>query len=160
MIDSSRYEVIEHHDVADLVLDRHTGMKGLISNVHFSTGETVSDFSSSSVVAKPDYLTVQLDEGQHIKLQPEYLQYMNHSCDPNMVVDTELCRIVALKIIRPGDELTFFYPSTEWKMDRPFQCNCGSAQCIGMVEGAFALTDEQRSRYAFSPFIQKKFQES
>lgn len=160
MIDPSRYEVIEHHAIADLVLDPLSGMKGLIANRHFTKGELISDFSSGKVVSKPDYLTVQLDDHKHINLQPEYLQYMNHSCDPNMFVDTEAFRIVALKEIQPGDELTFFYPSTEWKMDRPFDCRCGSSKCIGKVEGAFALTKEQRSHYTFSGFIRKKFQES
>ncbi|KAB8242433.1 hypothetical protein BDV35DRAFT_366204 [Aspergillus flavus] len=37
-----------------------------------------------------------------------------------------------------GDELTFFYPSTEWTMVQPFQCGCGAGlrRCLGRVAGA------------------------
>lgn len=42
-----------------------------------------------------------------------------HSCDPNLGVDLqspdrEEWRVVALKDIKAGEELTWFYPSTEW----------------------------------------------
>ena len=45
----------------------------------------------------------------------------------------------SLQDIEIGDQLTFFYPSTEWKMEQPFTCICGYTKCIGLIEGAFAL---------------------
>ena len=36
-------------------------------------------------------------------------------------------RLTALRPISEGDELTFFYPSTEWAMAEPFECGCGAA---------------------------------
>lgn len=32
--------------------------------------------------------------------------------------------IIARRDLFPGDELTFFYPVTEWEMDQPFDCFC------------------------------------
>jgi SET domain-containing protein len=40
------------------------------------------------------------------------MQYINHSCDPNVAFDTTAFKLVALKDIKAGDELVFFYPST------------------------------------------------
>jgi hypothetical protein len=38
--------------------------------------------------------------------------------------------------LRIGEELTFFYPSTEWDMDQGFSCFCGSKACLGYISGA------------------------
>lgn len=38
--------------------------------------------------------------------------------------------------LKEGDELTFFYPSTEWDMAQPFDCLCGASQCRGRITGA------------------------
>jgi hypothetical protein len=35
------------------------------------------------------------------------------------------------KGIEVGQELTFFYPSTEWDMAQGFECICGTATCRG-----------------------------
>jgi hypothetical protein len=46
------------------------------------------------------------------------------------------------KGLKPGDELTFFYPSTEWNMAQGFDCFCGTATCRGRIEGAGKMTDK------------------
>ena len=38
--------------------------------------------------------------------------------------------------LKAGEELTFFYPSTEWDMDQGFDCFCGSKVCLGYIGGA------------------------
>jgi len=59
--------------------------------------------------------------------------------------------------IKPGDPLTFFYPSTEWSMDRPFDCLCGAPEgvCLGKVGGANLLSQEQLQRWHFNDHIHK-----
>lgn len=52
----------------------------------------------------------------------------------------------ALRDIQPGDELSFFYPSTEWEMAQGFECKCGAK--VGIIPRAFVLrvvTDEFRT---------------
>ena len=61
---------------------------------------------------------------QHIELLPPYLMYTNHSCDPNIIFNTSSHDYEAIKDIQLGDELCFFYPSTEWEMNCPFDCLC------------------------------------
>src|SRR3546814_18876372 len=83
---------------------------------------------------------------------------LNHSCDPNVLLDTERSLMVARRDIARDEELSFFYPSTEWEMDAPFICLCGSSHCIHVVAGA--RRSEERSvgqefvsecRYRWSP---------
>ena len=61
---------------------------------------------------------------------------MNHSCDPTTIMDTTRMLVFARRDLAPGDELTFFYPSTEWEMSSPFICLCGAPNCIHVVAGA------------------------
>ena len=44
--------------------------------------------------------------------------------------------MISRRDIEKGEELSFFYPSTEWEMQAPFICLCGSANCIHVVAGA------------------------
>ncbi|HUR65129.1 MAG TPA: hypothetical protein VMZ03_02160, partial [Chitinophagaceae bacterium] len=64
--------------------------------------------------------------------------------------------LVALKDLQPGDELVFFYPSTEWKMTQSFNCYCGSPKCLGKIRGAAYLSTSLQSQYRFTDFIQQQ----
>lgn len=47
-------------------------------------------------------------------------------------------RVSDARPLAVGDELTFFYPSTEWEMVQPFrcQCNAGPGKCLGFIAGS------------------------
>ncbi|KAK6699935.1 hypothetical protein SNK03_012673 [Fusarium graminearum] len=51
--------------------------------------------------------------------------------------------LVGPKGLKVGDELTFFYPSTEWHMAQPFDCLCGTGSCRGRISGARDMTQAQ-----------------
>jgi SET domain-containing protein len=65
-------------------------------------------------------------------------RWLNHSCTPNSVVDTELSgrkdNVIAwwtaLRDIQPGEEITYDY-SFSGHLAVP--CNCNSAQCRGLI---------------------------
>jgi hypothetical protein len=65
-------------------------------------------------------------------------------------------QLVALRELNPGDEMTFFYPSTEWKMTQSFNCYCGSSNCLGDIRGASYLSDDVTKQYRFTDFIQQQ----
>ena len=109
---------------------------------------------------RDSYLTIQIGDAQHIAVEPEYLQFLNHSCDPNCFPDFEKGELIALKKIETGEELRYFYPSTEWSMDRPFLCNCESDRCLSMINGAKYLPIETLSKYQISSYILTKKSES
>ena len=129
------------------------GQAGLQAGKAFAIGEVVSRFGAREERREPDYLTVQVGPGRHITLDPPYLQYTNHSCEPNVLFDTARGEIVALAEIAPGDAITFFYPSTEWAMDRPFACLCGTPSCLGTIAGASQLDPAQLAGFRLAPHI-------
>lgn len=150
---TSAYQMLSRHGFADIMQSGITGEKSLHAAAFFDAGETLSDFGAGSVLNDPTYLTVQTGEQKHITLEPEFLQYINHSCNPNVFFDTTLMKLVALKEIQPGDEILFFYPSTEWDMSQPFSCFCGSANCLQQIKGAAHLSEDEIARYRFTDYI-------
>jgi hypothetical protein len=114
-------------------------------------GEVIAHILPYSSKAEPDFLSVQIGNKQHIL--DTLLEAMNHSCSPTTFVNIERMQVIALRDILPGEELTFFYPSTEWEMDRPFQCQCKSPQCIGLVAGARSLSISQMVQFQLNLHI-------
>ncbi|KAJ3308457.1 hypothetical protein HDV04_001214 [Boothiomyces sp. JEL0838] len=92
-------------------------------------------YITGTTKSKKRWTSVQVGVDEHVELNSE-LVYMNHSCDPSVILDTSKMCLIANKDLNVGDEVTFFYPSTEYEMDQPFQCWCGSKSCVGLVNGA------------------------
>jgi len=153
---TSAYKMISKHGFADIMQNSSTGEKSLHATSFFDVGDKIHDFTAEKVLEVPTYLTVQTGENKHIILSPEFLQYINHSCDPNVFFDTTRMQVIALKEIQPGDELMFFYPSSEWNMTQPFDCFCGTAKCLHRIKGAAHLTEEEAVRYKLTDFIQQQ----
>ena len=101
------------------------------------------------------YATVQSGKNADIDLNTD-LVYCNHSCEPNVVFDMERFEVRAGdRHIKAGDELTFFYPSSEWDMSQPFDCRCGSSKCLGSIQGAKHVDPEIARRYWLNKHIQE-----
>ncbi len=86
----------------------------------------------------------------------EDADFLNHSCDPNCGINGSL-RIVALRDIKPGEELVFDYAmneSSEFEMG----CNCGSKNCRKIITGNDWKDPELQKKYDgfFSECLQKK----
>lgn len=133
-----------------------TGAKSLHASVRILPGNVISEIGSRDIVQSPNYLSVQIDSDKHILLNPIFLQYINHSCDPNVFFDTDNMKIICLKDITVGEAISFFYPSTEWSMSQSFQCLCGSKKCLGTIQGARYVSLDILARYDLSSHIQKK----
>ncbi|MDX2046116.1 MAG: SET domain-containing methyltransferase [Chitinophagaceae bacterium] len=153
---NSRYRIISDHNIAEIRQNETNGQKSLFARQAWKAGDIIGSFNAGEVLYEPTYLTVQVDKHKHITLQPEFLQYMNHSCSPNAFFDTTTMRIVALQNIEAGEELTFFYPSTEWDMAQPFTCYCGSSNCLGEIRGAAWIPADIISQYRLTDFIQRQ----
>ncbi|KAK0674567.1 hypothetical protein QBC41DRAFT_332686 [Cercophora samala] len=101
------------------------------------------DFPPCTPAPSPTYATVQCGVDAHLNLNSDLL-YINHSCDPSLLFDTtNLVVLAGPKGLKAGEELTFFYPSTEYSMAQPFDCFCGSAECKGRISGARDMGEEQ-----------------
>ncbi|MEQ1676306.1 MAG: SET domain-containing protein-lysine N-methyltransferase [Chitinophagaceae bacterium] len=150
------YRTISNHVIAEVRQKTSNEQNALFALRSYQPGEIIANFSAGTISAEPTYLTVQVGIGKHITLQPEFLQYINHSCDPNVFFDTTTMQLVALKELAVEEEMTFFYPSTEWKMTQSFNCYCGSNNCMGEIRGAAYLSKEAVGHYRFTDFIQQQ----
>ncbi len=135
--------------------NKSTGEKALFSVRQFRAGEVISSFGATAFRSKPSYLTLQTGPRMHIMLYPTLLQYTNHSCRPNVFFDTQRMKLVCVRDIAGGDELCYFYPSTEWEMAQPFECRCGTPDCLGIIRGAVFLTVSQLQQYPVNEHIRK-----
>ncbi len=158
MIVTAPQRVVSQHVFAEVLKDTQTGNQYLHSTKTFQPGDIISHFSAAGVFDTPSYLTVQTADDRHITLVPEFLQYINHSCSPNMFFDTTGMQLLCLRKIVPGEQFTFFYPGTEWEMAQPFACRCGTVDCIGHISGASQLHIAVMSRYKLTDYIQQKLQ--
>ena len=153
LLEGNAIQVISNHGFAEVRYNLQSKQNTLIAMKDFQSGDLISSFTPGLIKNTPDYLTVQTGPDVHITLQPEFLQYINHSCEPNAFFNTTTMDLVALRNISIDDEFSFFYPSTEWAMAQPFYCYCGSASCLQNIQGASYLTPSQVEKYKFTSFI-------
>lgn len=117
-----------------LVIKTENKFRSLITKQAYTRGEIICEIPTEKLFDKANRYTVQIAQDKHTEVGK--LSALNHSCDPNVILDTERLIMVARRDIEKGEELSFFYPSTEWEMDAPFICLCGSSNCIHVVAGA------------------------
>jgi serine/threonine protein kinase len=92
-------------------------------------------------------------------------RYINHSCDPNCVVERWKVRgilraaVIAFKDMPAGTELSFDY---QWERKRgraPTKCYCGADTCRGTLEVPRSMTEEalerKLSQHWKKPLIQR-----
>jgi len=149
-------QLVFANDLLEVWKDEVTGQHSTFARIDARQGDIICDFGASAIVQSPSYLTVQLNTNEHIYLQPSFLQYINHSCRPNVFFDTTSFKVICLTEVRKGDEFCYFYPSTEWEMAQPFQCVCGSNNCLGYIGGASYLSEDVINNYRFSDFISQQ----
>ncbi|NEQ55246.1 MAG: SET domain-containing protein [Leptolyngbya sp. SIO3F4] len=138
-----------------VVIDNERGFKSLVAQKNFLPGNCLASFYSLKETSNPSYYSVQVSENRHIQLNPTQLQYINHSCSPNVFFDTQAGEVICIKPIRIGEHITFFYPSTEWDMSNAFSCLCGSERCLGKIQGAKYLSPDSLNRYELSRHIRR-----
>lgn len=134
-----------------LTIKTENKFRTLTTKQKYSKGEVICSMPSENITDKPNRFTVQIGRDKHTHVGK--LAALNHSCDPNVILDTENMEMVAARDIEKGEELYFFYPSTEWQMDAPFICLCGSANCINVVAGARFLPLSTLERHYLNPHI-------
>ena len=145
--------LISQHEHCVVKKNKENQQHGLFASRAFLAGEVIVAFNASKIVEAPNYLTIQLSETKHIHLFPEYLQYVNHCCEPNVLFNTTTMQLESVTDIAAGEELRFFYPATEWRMAQQFVCNCGKPNCVGLVQGAADTSSEILNKYKLTDFI-------
>ncbi|CAO3684302.1 unnamed protein product [Umbelopsis ramanniana] len=125
----------------------------LLTARSYKKGDVIASLEGLTAGPKA-YSSVQISEDEHVELNSDLL-YMNHSCSPTVVIDLKRRVVLANVDLAIGDEITFFYPSTEWDMAQPFDCWCGSSSCIKTVQGASKIDTATLKNFQLSEHIQR-----
>jgi hypothetical protein len=91
------YRTISNHGIAEMRRKLSNGQNALFTLRSYQPGDVIANFTAGTISAEPTYLTIQLGIRKHITFDPEFLQYINHSCEPNVFFDTTAMNLVALK---------------------------------------------------------------
>ncbi len=134
-----------------LAIKTENKFRTLITKQAYKKGEVICAIPSENIMDKPNRFTVQIARNKHTHVGK--LAALNHSCMPNVILDTENMQMVACRDIEKGEELSFFYPSTEWEMNAPFICLCGASNCIHVVAGARFLPLSTLEHHYLNPHI-------
>lgn len=143
-------------DESALRIDHH-GPYGarLVTLRPLDAGQTITLLSEGGgfvEVPNATRCSIQIDERRHIEHHGA-VAFLNHSCVPNCSIDTGGLALVARRRIAAGDELTLYYPATEWEMAEPFACQCGAPECLGTIAGARYVHHDCLQHYAVSQHI-------
>jgi hypothetical protein len=125
-------------------------------------------------VPAPTWSSVQTGKQSHIEFDSA-LVYMNHSCAPTVEIEVFSpddrglyvdgrageVRVVKGRDLKEGDELVWFYPSTEFISPRPFECRCGAGEgaCISMQRGACYVDPEFLTKHFLNQHIYELLEE-
>ncbi len=134
-----------------LTIKTENKFRTLVTKQAYKKGDVICSMPSENITDKPNRYTVQIARDRHTHVGK--LAALNHSCDPNVILDTERMLMIACRDIEEGEELSFFYPSTEWEMNAPFICLCGAASCIHVVAGARFLPLSTLEHHYLNPHI-------
>lgn len=146
-------------NLADIVAysPNATQPDSIVSRVSLPAGSLFTPITTATEVGQKKWSTVQVSQDKHVELNSA-LVYMNHSCRPSLEIDTGLMevRVAKDRDLQIGDELTFFYPSTEWQMDKPFVCLCAAGSgCLGTVSGAADIEAQRLKNWFVNEHIVK-----
>lgn len=145
------------HSYPCTVRQTATGV-GVFATRDIGTGETVLDINGS-IQRHPTRYSIQVNLDEHVECHESLAademrsrfpwRFLNHCCEPNASIVGRT--LVARRVIRNGEQITFDYTTTEAQMAEPFDCRCGAERCLGRVSGFLALpAAEQRSR---APYV-------
>lgn len=148
---------------------RGSGRAGVFAIRRIPAGAEILSLEGE-LVSTPTRYSVQLGEHQHLREptngptpSPDTPWcFLNHACAPNARVDAAARRLVALRDIRRGEEVTFDYLTTEWEMAEPFECGCGAEHCRGRIGGFSLLAAEQQRELLASvaPHVRALYREA
>ena len=141
---------------SDVEMKHRKGFKGLFASNDIKAGSVIL-YLKGSISRLPNMYSIQLSKDKHLDFPPvrkpndelDYAwQYLNHSCEPNGYVNAAEYSFCALRDIKEGEEITFNYLATEDELASPFECECGSEKCLGLIQGNKFLSGEQRAELA------------
>ncbi|PHH93340.1 hypothetical protein CDD83_7125 [Cordyceps sp. RAO-2017] len=146
-----------HPDRIKVVKSPEAFSSAAYSLVSLPAGALFARITTATAAEQTTYTSVATGRDSRIELNSD-LVYCNHSCSPSLVFDMARfeVRVADDRPLTAGDALTFFYPSSEWDMVQPFECQCGAgAKCLGVIAGASKLEPSKLAGYWLNDHIRQ-----
>jgi hypothetical protein len=105
----------------------------------------VIDFAETKRRGPRECMAIQIGPDRYIDTQPPGV-FVNHSCEPNAGIRQNQ-NLVALRKIRPGQEIRYDYSTTMEEDSFVMQCLCGAPTCREWVRDFSTLPQPVRERY-------------
>jgi uncharacterized protein len=114
---------------------------GVVATRDFAEGEVLADVEgipwNAEIEDRDDRYSLWLDGEWYLDMVDQ-TRWINHSCEPNSEIEGNVAqdgrphwaRVVALRPIRAGEEITYDYAFTA---DLAEPCSCGAATCRGWI---------------------------
>jgi hypothetical protein len=137
------------------------GQYARYASMDIGEGDVIIDLKTVlKRVADASAQTLQLGEGYYYQGSEQGLG-VNHHCSSNGYICFDDLTYRALSDVSMGDELTFHYCTTEFEMDTPFDCCCGSPKCLGRLGGLKYLNESEVEEIfdLLSPFLRTRLHE-
>jgi len=134
-----------HIDECDVGLGVFANRDIRPGEVILAFGGPVIDFAETKRRGPWECMPIQIGQNRYYDTQPPGV-FVNHSCDPNAGIHQDR-DLVALRRIRPGEEVRFDYSTTMEEQSFTMRCLCGSPQCRRVVADFSTLPTEAQERY-------------
>lgn len=105
----------------------------------------IIDFAETKRRGPRECMAIQIGPDQYIDTKPPGV-FVNHSCEPNAGIRQNQ-NLVALRKIRPGQEIRYDYSTTMEEDSFAMQCLCGAPTCREWIRDFSTLPRSLRERY-------------
>lgn len=145
----------------EVVVDNTRHGRGIFAPIDIAADTAIMQFQGN-IVYREDVISrgdlqcypVQVGPDKYVDIgEPE--RFINHSCDPNSGLTSDLL-LISIKPISSGDQITFDYSTTMNERFWTMNCDCRSPICRGIVQD-FDLLPVERQQYYLKRSIVQNF---
>lgn len=125
-----------------------------IAKKDFDIGQELMRGWGTIIAHQTPHISVQIGMDKHYLPEKWTGRYWNHSCDPNSYATTRpdgFPSLFALKKIKKGDEIHYYYAMTEYRWiknadENRIACRCGAKRCDKKIL-SFSQLDQKKQHY-------------
>ena len=124
--------------VPRMIIETGKSIKGhhaAIAGRKLYKGEVLCFLDLLPIITENSMYAITRGWGQYFDTTGHPCSRLNHGCDPSVYIDFVDYTCRATRDILDGEELSFNYVFSEYRMAAPFECLCQSPSCMGRIQG-------------------------